>query len=210
MATSEVKPGVKTTEFWITIVTAVIGMALLTYGVVTGKEIAIIIGGSMAGVPVAGYSVSRGSVKNAASLILLAFIASFALTACATTEQKQPTKQEQPQDQTSAQSDEQWADIRINATNNFYGASGASKRPAVVDGDTVTEATPGEGDSATSAASFLSSPVSVSITVTTHGQSSKEGTTGQTGGSQSSNTSATATPTNTPTTEVPISVTPVP
>lgn len=155
-------------------------------------------------------TIRHGVTTETAKMILLFFIASFALAGCATTDQKQPTKQEQPQDQTSAQSDEQWADIRINATNNFYGSTGASKKPAVVDGDTVTEATPGDGGSAPSAASFSSSPVSVSITVTTHGQSSKEGTTGQTGGSQSSNTSATATPTNTPTTEVPISVTPVP
>jgi len=112
---------------------------------------------------------------------------------CATTDQRTPTAQSQPQSQ--KQKDEQWADLRVVATVNNYIGAGA-KKPAHVDGETATEATPGSfatGEGEAQATVHIEN-VNLSVTVSTHGQSEKDGA--QSGGSQGSNVSQTATPTN--------------
>lgn len=41
-----------------------VGLFLVVYGAVTGNETFMIVGGGIAGVPVAGYSIARGIAKR--------------------------------------------------------------------------------------------------------------------------------------------------
>ena len=65
-----IKPGWKTTEFWLTLVTAFSGLAVL-FGYVTPEEgsaitggIMQVIGGVVSVATVFGYTLSRGKVKQ--------------------------------------------------------------------------------------------------------------------------------------------------
>lgn len=67
----KVKPGYKTTEFWVSIATAITGI-LITLGVIGQEEANIlvkgieqIVGGILTVVPVAAYAISRGRAKSA-------------------------------------------------------------------------------------------------------------------------------------------------
>jgi hypothetical protein len=131
-----------------------------------------------------------GTYNRLGVFAAIAAIGLLTLAGCATTDQ--PTTQDQPTQQ--GQTDEQWADLRNNATINLY-FGGAAKKGAVLNGDSVSEATPGElAGVGQHHVTFDRSPISVTVTVTTHGQSEKQGT--QTGPAATSN--STATPTNTP------------
>ncbi len=66
---NEVKSGIKTTEFWLTLVPLLLGV-LAVFGVFTPAEttqmnagLTQIIGGVFAVLPVLGYTISRGKVK---------------------------------------------------------------------------------------------------------------------------------------------------
>lgn len=75
------KPGVKSTEFWLTIITTVFGLALLAYGVVSGNDTALVVGGGIAGIPIAGYSIGRGNAKGAVLLLSASMLLS--MSGCA-------------------------------------------------------------------------------------------------------------------------------
>lgn len=77
--TVDVKPGEKTTEFWLSITASMIGTVLILFGaalaggVIPGNENAaevgnhlILVGAGLVGVISAGYSVSRGIAKKGA------------------------------------------------------------------------------------------------------------------------------------------------
>lgn len=80
---SEVKPGPQTTEFWKSLAVTIIGLGLLTYGLIVGKNDLAFIGGGMAGVAVTGYSIGRGIAKSAAVVLLCL---SIGLGGCANTQ----------------------------------------------------------------------------------------------------------------------------
>lgn len=59
-----VKPGIKTTEFWITMVCMIIGF-ILESGVITeGSPAGVIAGAILQAAAAAGYAVSRGKAKS--------------------------------------------------------------------------------------------------------------------------------------------------
>lgn len=60
----EVKPGWKTTEFWVAILTVAAGLGLLVYGAVSENETALAVGGALAGLSGGGYALSRGVAKR--------------------------------------------------------------------------------------------------------------------------------------------------
>lgn len=75
------KPGWKTTEFWLTLVSTVVG-ALMTSGLIAdGSQGAKIVGLAAMVLGTMGYSVSRGMTKGA-KLLLLAIVLPFAVGGC--------------------------------------------------------------------------------------------------------------------------------
>jgi len=60
----ETKPGTKTTEFWKSIIIEAAGLAIIVYGVINKDTNTIAIGAGLAGVSVAGYTLSRGIAKK--------------------------------------------------------------------------------------------------------------------------------------------------
>lgn len=59
------KPGFKTTEFWLTVTTLIGMMGLAGYGMSRqGADVAAIIGALGAAMSTIGYSLSRAKVKN--------------------------------------------------------------------------------------------------------------------------------------------------
>lgn len=56
--------GPQTTEFWITIFTAVAGFGLLVYGVVMDNNTALGLGTALVGLPAAAYNYVRGNLKS--------------------------------------------------------------------------------------------------------------------------------------------------
>lgn len=58
-----VKPGYKTSEFWKSLIMSMAGVGLVVYGAVESKADVMDIGLLLAGIPVAGYAVSRGLAK---------------------------------------------------------------------------------------------------------------------------------------------------
>lgn len=59
----EIKPGWKTTEFWLTVAAQVVGMLLASGVVHDGSGFAQALGVAATALAAAGYSVSRGKVK---------------------------------------------------------------------------------------------------------------------------------------------------
>lgn len=65
----EIKPGVKTSEFWLSIITAIFGIAT-TCGIFTSAQTGVIFaaisqvaGAIITVVPIFGYAISRGNAK---------------------------------------------------------------------------------------------------------------------------------------------------
>lgn len=65
-ATPDVKPGIKTTEFWITKAIVILGV-LLAAGVFGSGQTAQIVGAILAGAAQLGYTAARAYVKGAAA-----------------------------------------------------------------------------------------------------------------------------------------------
>lgn len=64
--TTDIKPGYKTTEFWLSLVAVVVGI-LLSSGAIASIPVAVKICSLIASILAAlGYTASRASVKNAA------------------------------------------------------------------------------------------------------------------------------------------------
>lgn len=63
--TQEIKPGVKTSEFWITILNNVVGLGLLVYGLVADNDTAATIGASLSGLTTSAYTLARSKAKTA-------------------------------------------------------------------------------------------------------------------------------------------------
>jgi hypothetical protein len=58
------KPGWKTTEFWLSLIATVCGILMASGAIVPGSQIAQIIGGVMSVLAVLGYQAGRTSAKN--------------------------------------------------------------------------------------------------------------------------------------------------
>lgn len=78
------KPGFKTTEFWLTAVGSIAGL-ILAAGLEDSHILVKIAGLALTGLSILGYQVTRGSVKKAANLLLLAVTLSLA-AGCAGTQ----------------------------------------------------------------------------------------------------------------------------
>ena len=59
-----VKPGWKSTEFWLTAIAEIVGLIILSGGLVVGSMAAKIVGGIVAVLAVVGYDASRAKVKS--------------------------------------------------------------------------------------------------------------------------------------------------
>ncbi len=57
------KPGIKTTEFWLSLAAGLAGIGLIVYGVVSEDSHAVTVGGGLAAFAGVGYSASRGLAK---------------------------------------------------------------------------------------------------------------------------------------------------
>lgn len=164
------------------------------------------------------YKPETPDAPNAPVWALIAILPVLWLTGCATSEQAQPSKLDQPQKQTQAskQADEQAANVAIVQTVNVLPAGTEMKAPAGVNTDANGWYVPAEAKFKVTlpdgrqveTSSSVATISTQTITVTTHGQSSKEGsaTAGQTGGAQSAQSTATATPENKPDTSVSLPV----
>lgn len=73
--TTTLKPGWKTTEYWITKVVAVIGALMAAGYIADGTQAARICGAVMVSAAALGYSVSRGLAKGGAAGVLLVVLA---------------------------------------------------------------------------------------------------------------------------------------
>lgn len=60
-----VKPGWKTTEFWMSLAAMIIGALLASGAFADGSMVAKILGGAMAAMSGLGYTASRAKVKSA-------------------------------------------------------------------------------------------------------------------------------------------------
>jgi hypothetical protein len=58
------KPGYKTTEFWLSFAATVCGVLMASGAIAPGSQVAQIIGGIMSVLAVLGYQAGRTSVKN--------------------------------------------------------------------------------------------------------------------------------------------------
>ncbi len=61
--TEELKPGYKTTEFWLTAIAELVGLLLASGVLVAGSMIAKIVGGAIAVLAALGYTVARSKLK---------------------------------------------------------------------------------------------------------------------------------------------------
>jgi len=57
------RSGYKTTEFWLTLMVALAGTVLVVYGVIAKEPVGLEVGVNMIGIPMAGYTISRGVTK---------------------------------------------------------------------------------------------------------------------------------------------------
>ena len=73
--TATSKPGVKTSEFWSSLVTKILGALLAAYGAYAGKEVLIYIGAGLLGSSDVAYTIARGLTKARAVPILLVSLA---------------------------------------------------------------------------------------------------------------------------------------
>ena len=58
------KAGIKTSEFWLSLISTIAGIGLIIYGVVVDKDNAVMIGGVLAGLPTSAYTVGRSVIKR--------------------------------------------------------------------------------------------------------------------------------------------------
>ena len=59
-------PGIRTSEFSLTLISLVVGLAMMAWGAYKGNDGMVIIGGAISGVTTGGYSVGRGLAKRPA------------------------------------------------------------------------------------------------------------------------------------------------
>ena len=64
MATQEVKPGYKTTEFWLTVLADLVGLALMSGLIADTGTVGRIVGGAVAVLATLGYSAARAKTKS--------------------------------------------------------------------------------------------------------------------------------------------------
>lgn len=62
--TVDTKPGIRTTEFWLTIAAGVAGIGLTVWGAVSDNTEALIIGGSLLTISFPAYTFTRGLSKR--------------------------------------------------------------------------------------------------------------------------------------------------
>lgn len=60
---NEPKPGVRTSEFWTSVIASTAGIGLVVYGAVQDKSEVMDIGLIMAGISIPAYAISRGIAK---------------------------------------------------------------------------------------------------------------------------------------------------
>lgn len=61
--TKEVKPGIKSTEFWMTVGLLAVGVGMLIWGAVSGKDSLVQTGIGLMGAAGVAYPVARGLAK---------------------------------------------------------------------------------------------------------------------------------------------------
>ena len=64
MAKESVKPGYKTTEFWMTVIADALGLVVLSGAVVEGTIASTIVGGAMIVLSTLGYDSARSKAKS--------------------------------------------------------------------------------------------------------------------------------------------------
>lgn len=74
--------GPTTSEFWKSLAVTLVGLAVLMYGLVTKQTEVTVLGGSMAGVVVSAYTMSRGKAK-AGALVAAVLMLALMLPGCA-------------------------------------------------------------------------------------------------------------------------------
>jgi len=77
------KPGYKTTEFWLTALASILGLLFASGAIPTDSGLDRILGGLATALATVGYSVSRGIAKKGAQLLCIG-LAGLALTGCTT------------------------------------------------------------------------------------------------------------------------------
>lgn len=80
---NEIKPGWKTTEFWLSVIAAIVGLLFASDAIPTDSPIAKALGGVATALSAMGYSVARGMAKKSAQLLLCTLIALPFLAGCA-------------------------------------------------------------------------------------------------------------------------------
>lgn len=83
---TETKPGITTTEFWMTLATAAVGLFLIVFPIVTAGEDGInwevlAIGAGMVGISIPTYAIGRSKVKSGGAC-LLPFVLCLSLAGC--------------------------------------------------------------------------------------------------------------------------------
>lgn len=71
LAQAAVKPGKKSTEFWITVAAHMVGLALAAWGAHKGNDTITAIGGILLAISQGTYTMGRSAVKKAAAAVLL-------------------------------------------------------------------------------------------------------------------------------------------
>ena len=61
---NDVKPGYKTTEFWLSAIATIVGLVLASGLIVEGSSVARIVGGVVAVLAALGYTASRAKIKS--------------------------------------------------------------------------------------------------------------------------------------------------
>ena len=59
-----VQPGWQTSEFWQSIMATAVGLALLSYGVIKDKDVAVQWGAGLTGMSVGAYTIGRSLLKK--------------------------------------------------------------------------------------------------------------------------------------------------
>ena len=62
--TKEVRPGYKTTEFWLSAVAVILGLLMASGAIADGSTAAVIVGGASTLLASLGYTAARAKVKN--------------------------------------------------------------------------------------------------------------------------------------------------
>lgn len=86
---STVKPGYKSTEFWLSSIAILVGIVMASGAIVEDSPVAQAIGVAASVLGAMGYSVSRGMAKKGVKILMFALVLPILLAGCVCTIQKQ-------------------------------------------------------------------------------------------------------------------------